>query len=230
MKVTASQLEQLKEFTIKHYVEWVDLQMELVDHLANGIETQWAENPSLTFEECLEKEFKKFGIFGFMDVVENRVFALNKKYNKLILQHFKTFFTLPKILLTCSAIFLVYTLLLNKNIEDPTSGFFFLLYAVGFVGFVSFNVWRRNKNKQKERWLLKDIIFGKSSLMFFFFFPFQVMNTVDDFLEGKVGAFLFAFFLISFLLIIYIMLFEIPAKADKYLTETYPEYKFYQKL
>jgi hypothetical protein len=41
-----------------------------VDHLANAIETQWQENPKLSFNEALNKEFKKFGVFGFMDVLK----------------------------------------------------------------------------------------------------------------------------------------------------------------
>jgi hypothetical protein len=32
---------------------------------------QWQENPKLSFNEALNKEFK-FGVFGFMDVVEKR--------------------------------------------------------------------------------------------------------------------------------------------------------------
>lgn len=58
MKINDSQLEQLYTFTQKHYVEWYDLQMELVDHLAHGIEAQWQENPSLNFEDALQKSLR----------------------------------------------------------------------------------------------------------------------------------------------------------------------------
>jgi hypothetical protein len=30
-------------FYTQHYVRWYDLQSELVDHLANSIETEWQE-------------------------------------------------------------------------------------------------------------------------------------------------------------------------------------------
>ena len=82
MKLSAEQIEKLYQFTRQHYVEYYDLQTELVDHLANAIEEQWQQNPKLSFEEALQIEFKKFGVFGFMDVVEQRQSALNKKYNK----------------------------------------------------------------------------------------------------------------------------------------------------
>ena len=53
MKLTAEQIEQLYVFTRQHYVEYYDLQTELVDHLANAIEQQWESNPKLTFEMVL---------------------------------------------------------------------------------------------------------------------------------------------------------------------------------
>lgn len=38
MKLSAQQIDQLYAFTRQHFVEWYDLQSELVDHLANAIE------------------------------------------------------------------------------------------------------------------------------------------------------------------------------------------------
>ena len=84
MKLNESQIEKLYLFTRQHFVEWYDLQTEIVDHLANAIETQWIENSNRTFEEALQIEFKKFGVFGFMEVVEKRQAALSKKYVKII--------------------------------------------------------------------------------------------------------------------------------------------------
>jgi len=60
--VTDPQIDRLFEFTKQHYVEWYDVQIELVDHLANGIENQWKEAPDIPFEKALNIEFKKFGI------------------------------------------------------------------------------------------------------------------------------------------------------------------------
>ncbi len=36
-KLSENQIQQLYKFTEQHYVEWYDVQTELVDHLANGI-------------------------------------------------------------------------------------------------------------------------------------------------------------------------------------------------
>lgn len=40
MKLSTEQIDYLYQFTRNHYVEYYDLQTELVDHLANAIEAQ----------------------------------------------------------------------------------------------------------------------------------------------------------------------------------------------
>jgi len=98
--VNVEHINQLYAFTQQHFVEYYDLQTELVDHLANAIETLWETNPQLTFDDALKTEFKKFGIYGFSDVVAERQKALGKRYMKLITRYFKEFFKLPHIILT----------------------------------------------------------------------------------------------------------------------------------
>ena len=105
MKLTTEQIQNLYQFTRKHYVEWYDLQSELVDHLANDIEQIWQKEPKLTFEQAKQKSFKKFGVFGFMEVVEKREVALSKRYYKMMWNELIQFFTIPKIVLTISLFF-----------------------------------------------------------------------------------------------------------------------------
>src|SRR6185436_13309592 len=99
MKLIKEQIDRLYQFTVQHYVEYYDLQTELVDHLANAIEQQWQDNPKISFEDALQVEFKKFGVFGFMDVIEEKQRALSKRYYKLIWMHFRKFFKIPKIIM-----------------------------------------------------------------------------------------------------------------------------------
>ena len=84
--LSLEQIDQLYLFTRQHFVEWYDLQSELVDHLANAIETEWQENPKLSFDEALKVQFKKFGIFGFTGVIEERQKGLTKKIQRPFLE------------------------------------------------------------------------------------------------------------------------------------------------
>lgn len=230
LKVNREQIERLYQFTRQHYVEYYDLQTELVDHLANAIEEQWQQNPKLSFEEALQIEFKKFGVFGFMDVVEQRQSALNKKYNKLVLNELKTFFSVPKIIGTISAVGIVFYLLryLQESLFIVQTLFFFLIISY-FIG-ISI-LMRRNKIRRKQngkKWLLKEIIYGYSSIAGLINIPIQFAIHIDDAKYNDGFLILVSFLLIILALTEYVMLILIPSKAEDFLKETYPEYKMIQ--
>ena len=54
MKLNKEHISQLYKFTRQHYVEYYDVQTELVDHLANDIEQIWEEQPQLSFQQARE--------------------------------------------------------------------------------------------------------------------------------------------------------------------------------
>jgi hypothetical protein len=226
LKLTPEQIDRLYQFTRQHYVEWYDLQTELVDHMANAIEAQWQEHPKLSFEEALQKEFKKFGVFGFMDVVEKRQAALNKKYNGIIWKHFKAFFTIPKIILTATLVAVTFALL---NVSLYKSEVVLGAFGIIILSFYGAIIYFTNKNKKPnsathKKWLLKEIILGRSSICGLIYLPIQIILRSDKLMEHALGVFGISFLLVSMLLIEYIMVIEIPKKAEAYLKETYPEY------
>lgn len=227
MKLSSTQIEQLYQFTRQHFVEWYDLQTELVDHLANAIEAQWQQNPKLTFEEALAIEFKKFGIFGFMDVVEKRQGALNKKYNRLVFNELKAFFSIPKIIGTISAIGLVFYSL--KSFQESLfimQVLFILSSIICFVG-----IWwlarktRKNNVQTGKKWLFKEIIFGYGSFTGLINLPIQFSIHLDGQNYPEWFLLLLSFLLIVLVLLEYIVLILIPSKAEEYLKATYPEYE-----
>ena len=73
-KLTQEQIEQLFVFTKKHLVEHYDVQVELVDHLANAIEAEWEINPNISFTEALQKEYKNFGKIALPNILLYQIF------------------------------------------------------------------------------------------------------------------------------------------------------------
>lgn len=88
MKVNKENIEGLCQFTREYFVEHYDVQTQLADHLANGIEQQWTIDPTIPFEDVLNREFINFGVFGFSELVEKRINTLEKKYLKIVFQLF----------------------------------------------------------------------------------------------------------------------------------------------
>jgi hypothetical protein len=226
MKLTPAQIEQLYTFTKQHYVEYYDLQTELVDHLANAIELEWESNPTLSFETLLNKEFKKFGVFGFMDVVEEKQKAMNKKYNNWVWNHFKAFFKLPKIIGTLLSVLLLFHMMKSITISHEVASLLTLIILISlWAGLIRMNKKRIKTAKEEgKKWLLKDIIYGYSSMAGMSYLPFQIVLHFENH-PNQFTVFLMSLFIVSMLIIEYIIFFIIPSKAEEYLEKTYPEYK-----
>lgn len=223
-KITPNQIEILYAFTRKHYVEYYDLQTELVDHLANAIEARWAVQPELGFEEALNAEFKKFGIFGFTDLVERRQLAMHKRYHKLIWGYAKDFLRLPKILICLAGVAISYRLLAAlPYVLAVFAGVIFLVFAGRFIAI------NRSLNKLRKatgkRWMFQDNIYRCAGSSVFFYPGFQFIRYEGGEDSSPVLLALAAVLTVVFALYSYIVLFVIPAKADEHLSAAYPEYK-----
>ncbi|MDG1196097.1 MAG: hypothetical protein P8N27_11320 [Polaribacter sp.] len=230
MELTKNQIDELYKFTRKHYVYHYDVQSELVDHLANDIENIWQETPNLSFEQARDKSFKKFGIFGFMDVVEKKQSQMTKKYYKIIFKFAKEWFRLPKIVLTLAMIYGFYKL---QNVESSYTIYliiFFIVISAQLIG-VFINSRKLNKKylESGKKWMFEDIIsingLGNTALLIFYVFDFPFRTSGDFLLMGEFRKFLSAFLITFVLLLGYITLVVVPKKAQQLLQEMYPEYK-----
>ena len=232
MKVTDTQIQRLFDFTRQHFVEYYDVQNELVDHLANAIEDQWEERPQLSFEEALQIEFKKFGVFGFQEIIEQRQTALGKKYNALVFSQLKEFFKLPKIIIFITAVFSLYTLAQYIN--------FFIELIVGMIGLLIITllfktVQARKKLNQKfektgKKWMLEAIIYSygnaTSFALLLFQLPINILKLDSDNSNGKWQLIALSSGVVLIYFIAYIVFVVIPNKSEDYLNANYPEYKF----
>ncbi|PZR21280.1 MAG: hypothetical protein DI539_08450 [Flavobacterium psychrophilum] len=222
-KISPEQNEQLFAFTIKHFVEYYDLQNELTDHLANAIEERWKTEPNLSFDEALKQEFKKFGIFGFMGVVESRQAALGKKYYRLMWGYMKEFIKIPQIMITIAFLFVVY-----KAIEFNSIAYHILLLTT-LLGSFSLVITRGIKYKKKvkltgRKWLFEHIIVQSGGLAGAVYLPFNVSTLLNTDSPGPVKIAFMAALVVFFMLMQYVVLFVIPRKAKEHLLKTYPEY------
>ncbi|WP_298997324.1 hypothetical protein [uncultured Tenacibaculum sp.] len=229
MQLTDQHIEQLYKFTRQHFVEHYDVQTELVDHLANDIEQIWEENPTLTFEQARDKSFKKFGVFGFMNVVEEKQKQMNKKYFMIILGFVKQWFSIPKIILTFALFYCFYFLLQFSFAQNLFNGFFFIVIIIEFfVLFKKREKLDRKFKKTGKKWMLEDIIETQShgNVVFLLFYLFQFLTPSSYENLSIFTSVIIAFAATLTIIIGYISLIIIPKKAEELLEEQYPEYKF----
>ncbi|MFV0163726.1 hypothetical protein OBK04_08690 [Empedobacter falsenii] len=226
-KLNEIEIEKLFQFTKNHYVEYYDLQIELVDHLACGIEEQWNFDETISFEDALKIEFKKFGVFGFSDIVDNRKLELQKKYKKLInraiLDHLKKKEYIGLILLF-ALVYMLFTLIDEKIT--------FAVVVILFYGFSIFQLIRLNteyKRKTKKlgiKLVLVETIYKNfisiSAASGIFNLGIQLILHLNvNFFYLNLGA---AILLPLLFLILYVLCYYLPKHSEEILKELYPEY------
>ena len=229
MKLTEDQIQELYKFTRKHYVDWYDVQTELVDHLANGIEAHLEQNPNATFESALNSEFKKFGIMGFSDVIEEKTKALNKQYRILVWQYFKDFFKLPKIILTVFLVWIyfeLFQLIPNKNwMVIPT---FIILFIVPTIFFINVTKQiRRIEYLTNKKWLFDSVSLQLGGLVNVLNIGFCFgMHLENISVWSTLFQFMFSTGVVLFGMVIYISIFIVSPKLRKGMAKLHPEYIF----
>lgn len=228
MKVTQENIERLYRFTREHFVEHYDVQSELVDHLANGIEQQWAIDPTIPFEEALNREFKKFGVFGFSELVEKRINSLEKKYFKIVIQLFlKQWIKFPEAPVLLGVVGLVYVVLTQFNYGYEIMLLFYLAIIVcSIVKMV------QASNKHKKQFLetgkkfMIDEYFKKYNVAVFLLLPiFQIVFNIrispGTDIVSEFYALILSVIFATFLGLFKVMFFEIPSKKESLVPNLY---------
>lgn len=232
-KVSEAEVARLFEFTRQHYVEYYDLQAELADHLANGIEEQWKLHPELNFEEALQKEFKKFGIFGFTTIVEERTKALGKRYHKIMFSYLVRFFKLPRVLGTIGTMYILYVALTKMPYALEASWILLITTIVAVMVYMAKN--KRKYKLKEKKFLFREIIFSYGLGVPVLLIPLNLLN-LSNMMSRDAGyitpaqAIFLSIIIILYYLYVYIVVKVIPQNAEKYLLEVYPEYKLMKKM
>lgn len=227
MKLTNPQIENLYKFTRQHYVYHYDVQSELVDHLANDIEEIWQAQPDLSFISARDKSFKKFGIFGFMEPIEQKQKAMSKRYRRYLLVELKKWFAVPQIVITL-ALFLFFYYTFSTVYVEYLSVIFYIIIAIwcGYKSWQLNRIFKRRKEKSNKKWMLEDLIFKQAGGITGLFLSqlFNVISISDTSLNNKYAILAFALLFTFLVLINYISLELLPNKAEKLINETYPEF------
>lgn len=234
MKLTENQIQELYVFTRKHYVEWYDLQTELVDHLANDIETLREQNPETSFEKALDLTFKKFGVFGFADVIAKRQKALRRKYMNMSIQYLNEFFRLPKIILTVLMTLSMFKIMIGNSIESTFYIFRIICLCLAILVFFHKIKLRIMKKQTGIRWMFEEYL-HKADISFFIIITLSHLTALGlfNFLEGVSKSWVIfgvAFLTTLFSIITYFDVVVFPRKVQGYLSQNFPEYIIPNKI
>ena len=80
MKLSPDQITTLKKLISFKGYEEIDVQYEILDHVACRIEGLITEKPSLKLDDAFRKAHSEFGIFGFADLADSYREGIRKKF------------------------------------------------------------------------------------------------------------------------------------------------------
>jgi hypothetical protein len=153
--LSEAQVLHLFDFVKSKYVHYIDVQHEIVDHLASAIEEEMENDESLNFEQALSLVYSRFPITGFAQFVGEKERALNQYWRKKVVSFFIGYLTPPKLL---------YSLILWGFIYGIIAVFHHLGVILMFL--ISCGIYWIYKRKERKLLIdipnTKDLLFIKS--------------------------------------------------------------------
>lgn len=177
--LTTEQVDQLFIFCRKRNVEYYDVQVELVDHLANAIEDKMAAQPTISFEEALKQVYKSFGSAGFAPLVKEKQKAARKYNNKVLWRLFKEQWRWPKFFVGSTIFAILYMVLQWENEAAVRILVISGVVIVTIAMMISGISLRRLQRKTGKKFLLVNIA-GIGNLVFL---PLNCFNLLNPWLS-----------------------------------------------
>ena len=200
MKLSQSQIQYLDNYVQKSGIKWFDLKIELTDHMIGKTEEILTRIPDLDFEEAVKKAKLTFGSKGFRPIILEKTKQIERQFYKDVFMHFKSFFTIPKIIITVLItlfLFGLYPRLMDKDL------FFTSLIGVLFICAILFffNAYKRKKLKNNLSLTLSHMLQFSTlinSIAIFLHFAYSIFK--NDLVKGNNYVFFISIWLVMFLI------------------------------
>jgi len=223
-KLTEEQINDLFEFCRNRKIKEYEIQIELVDHLATSIESQWEQHDDLSFSDALLKTQNDFGAKGFKTIVNAKRRMVRRKYNLLFIKYLLSFFKLPRIILTFSLTAILFLIIQRFNSSNFIEGW--LQFLVFLTIIFTFFYFPKKLPKIKE---------GISFILINYFLQLRVSAIIvvqyfmisRHYLEQYESVWfdlLFSFLFVFGLIIEYALLFYMPKLLKEDFTREFPQF------
>lgn len=205
--LTDEQVQELYAYCNRKGIHYYDIQVEMVDHMANAIEAKMLTNPAVEFKQALEEVHVSFGSFGLREIVREKTNAMAKHYRKMRMRLFLSYFTPPKLMLTLLLVIVMVSF--ERLLPDEFLPYVFLAGLVTtFIVFARL-AWLRRclRKQQKQQLLMTDKQYFNYSFPYFIvlaqifprFFRSDFFNTLNGGIGVEVEYYTYTSFLILYI-------------------------------
>jgi hypothetical protein len=96
VRLTNDQIKELFAYTERMHIKYKDVQFEIVDHMASGVEDTMAANNKLTFSKALYNYAGTLPMRFFNDLIEEKEKALTQFWNRTFGKYMLGFLNIPR--------------------------------------------------------------------------------------------------------------------------------------
>jgi hypothetical protein len=153
-QLSQEQLKYIFDFCRKWDVVYVDLRLELVDHIATSISEIWQSEPELPFQKAFHRVYKSFGIFGLLSIVESHRKIVWKRYWRQIKRSFASWLSPPRVFASLLVWFALYHLLVQQPHFQKGLIVFALIGLVLTGGYLGMRSYQLSKKIKGEKTML----------------------------------------------------------------------------
>jgi hypothetical protein len=147
MKLNKDQIEQLKKLISHKGYLAVDVQYEILDHVACQIEELMEENSMLDLPTAFNQVHASFGVFGFSKLEESYLNLIEKRFKRYYWQEIKTLFTSQKIMIPIGIALAMYQT--SLWVQDLKTWYLIMIAALLIPLGLMYVKYRKNHSRYK---------------------------------------------------------------------------------
>jgi len=232
-KLTQEQINYLFSFCAEQGIIHYDVQTEMVDHFTEWIETNWEKQPDANFMNMIAQVKEAFPKQELNEIVAVKEKLLKKQLLNLFHTEFKSFFTIPKIILSVLIFILYFIIPWNDKRFFSDILYASLLLANGYNSiyliFIAKNITRNNKEQitkpvliyKKLQWLMKGYSFLHIVLIITLVF-FWIFNKNESIISYSPSIALLSKIVMPFFVIGMISFIHVDVQINKKIRKLYP--------
>lgn len=128
--LSPGQISEIYDFCRRKDLVYLELRMEMVDHIASKIEDLWLEKPQLSFKEAFAEVYRSFGIFGLSDIAAQQEAKVSKRFWRDFGRELLYWLRPPQVLLSLLLLAAVYFFLSGQLFIVPYVGLCLMLSVI----------------------------------------------------------------------------------------------------
>ncbi len=222
MKLSKDQIQQIDKYIAACGIEWIDVRAELVDHFANSLEEKLEKNPNLNFMQAIVEAHKNFSDSGFKKLLKTKKAAVQKQFYRQVFINLKSFFKLPKIIITIMAF---YGLVFIMDIFSNKELFFMILTIILFLlviqALVRTTIDKKNKNNNFLFLNRTELVFQLINFLMLLFLNITQFRTENSFKNANYNYIQLGIFVL--LILFYWCMEYVYLENKRYVQLNYPQ-------